>query len=418
MFAKILLAGFSAILLVSCNSSSSPSTSSTKGSAYTIEQRQSAVESLDSRMVQATNQFGLQLHEQLVHASQGENVFISPLSISLALAMTYNGSAGETQEEISRALGWDGMSLEEVNEANRTLIQLLVKAGENIQFDIANSLWARQGKSFHEEFLKVNREFYGAETAELDFNDPKSVKQINQWVSKHTQNKITKIVDEPLSENLVMLLINAIYFKGGWTKDFSEKATRDERFHLQDGSSKQVKMMSQYGGFEYLERPEYQAIRLPYGKGQMSMLVVVPNEASSLEALHKQIWSDPAHFQQSFAQSKGTIELPRFTIEYESTVNSALEALGMKLAFAPGLADFSRMANTPPELYISEVKHKTFLEVNEKGTEAAAVTSIGVEATSAPANPFLMQVDRPFFVAIEDRQTGAWLFVGSITNPQ
>lgn len=408
MFAKQLLVGLG-VLTILCSCS--------KASDISFQKRAEAAEQLDPKIAQAQNNFGLKLHQQLVLEKPNQNLFISPTSVSLALSMAYNGSSGETSQAMAKALGWDGMTMEQINQGNQTMNSLLERAGSGIQLSIANSIWTRKGNKFKDSFLKVNKDYYDAEVSELDFNSPKSVDTINKWVKKHTNNKIPTILDKPFDSQDKMAIVNAIYFQGGWKDEFSPSATKDEPFHYVDGSSKNVPMMSRTGSYEYLKEADYQAIRLPYGEGQMDMLVVLPSEASSLSKLHESLWRDPSRLQKPFRSSIGEIKLPRFKLEYGSPLVPALTKLGMQIAFDSTRADFSKMASQ--QLFIGNVVHKTFLEVNEKGTEAAAATAIMMTGTSAPepTTPFQMVVDRPFFIAIEDRQTGAWLFTGSIYTP-
>lgn len=384
-----------------------------------LEKRQAEASGVDARIVKASNESGMQLHRQLVQTEQNKkrNIFISPTSISLALAMTYNGSMGETQTAMAKTMGWQGMSPDEINRGNQKLISLLQQSGKGVQVHIANSLWARNGKPFHRDFLKTNQAFYDAKVTELDFNSPKAPDTINDWVSKNTNGKIPKLI-ESINPMEVLILMNAVYFDGKWKKEFQPSATKEENFKLQDGSTKQVQMMAQTGTYEYLQEEGFQAIRLPYGDGQMDMLVILPDESSSLDALHDKLWVDQSRWHQPFRQSQGEIKLPRFKLEYGEQLKEPLKAMGMTLPFDQVKADFSGMAPVPPNLFISAVTHKTFVEVNEKGTEAAAVTSVHMKTASAPIDtPFRMTVNRPFFFAIEDRQTGAWLFVGSVVEP-
>ncbi|WP_171641392.1 serpin family protein [Paenibacillus phytorum] len=409
---KLLAAGILLVLIVTaCDNPS--------GNSISMEKRQVAAAGVDVRIVKASNEFGMQLHRQLVQTEQNKkkNIFISPTSISLALAMTYNGSKGETQVSMAKTLGWQGMSLDEMNRGNETLISLLQQPGSDVQVRIANSLWTRKGKPFHSDFTKTNQAFYDAKITELDFNNPKAPDTINDWVNKNTNGKIPRMI-ESIDPMEVLILMNAVYFNGGWKKEFQPSATKEESFKLQDGSTKQVQMMTQSGSYEYLQEEEFQAIRLPYGEGQMDMLVILPDESSSLDALHDKLWEDPNRWHESFQSNRGEIKLPRLKIEYSEKLKEPLKAMGMTLPFDEVHADFSGMAPVPPNLFISAVTHKTFIEVNEKGTEAAAVTSVHMAGASAPIDePFQVTINRPFFFAIEDRQTDAWLFVGSVVEP-
>jgi serine protease inhibitor len=409
---KLLTAGILLVLIV--NACGNPS-----GNSMSLNKRQVTADGVDGRIIKASNEFGMQLHRQLVQTEQNknENIFISPTSISLAIAMAYNGSKGETQASMAKTLGWQGMSLDEINQGNETLIHLLQHSGGDVNVQIANSLWSRKGVALNRDFTKTNQDFYGAKVTELDFKNPKAPDTINEWVNKNTNGKIPRMI-ESIDPQEVMILMNAVYFNGGWTKEFQLSATKEESFILQDGSTKQVQMMSQSGSYEYLHEEGFQSIRLPYGEGQMDMLVILPDESSSLSALHDKLWTDPNRWQESFKSSRGEIKLPRLKIAYGEELKEPLKAMGMTLPFDEAHADFSGIATVSPNLFISAIAHKTFIEVNEKGTEAAAVTSVQMAGASAPIDgPFQMTINRPFFFAIEDRQTGAWLFVGSVVEP-
>jgi len=340
--------------------------------------------------------------------------------VALALSMVYNGARGETERAIARTLELGEIDLDGLNQANAALIESLRVLDPQVALAIANSLWAAQGIAFDQDFLRRNQEFYGAEIATLDFKDASAAAAINQWVERNTGGKIEKIVDR-IGPAAIMFLINAIYFKGNWAKQFDPKRTRDMPFRLLDGRQKQHPLMAQTGKFDYYAGQGFQAASLPYGAGRASMYVFLPEQRSSLRAFRRELghksWDA---WIRHFRQAEGTIVLPRFKLAYEVTLNDALKALGMGIAFDGRRADFSAMvADRKPNANIDEVKHKTFVEVNEEGTEAAAVTSIGMMRTSMmPQRSFSMVVDRPFFCAIRDNQTGALLFLGSIVDPE
>lgn len=374
-------------------------------------------EPVNPKLVTADTAFGIGLFQQLVKHDAGKNVFISPASVSLALSMTYNGASGTTKDAMAKTLGLAGMSLEDVNKANSALLANLQGPGPGVELKIADSLWARDGVLFEKDFMSRNREFYHAEITNLDFDKPDAAGVIDAWVRKKTNGKIDKIVGQ-ISPLAILYLINAVYFKGEWQDKFDEKLTHDGEFTIPDGSKKTVKMMKQNGEYRYMEEPGFQAVSLPYGKGRMSMYVFLPSKDSGLSEFMKTLtpenWTNRMH---SFATREGEIKLPKFKIEYEATLNDALKSMGMGVAFSQDQADFSAMTPIRP-VWISSVKHKTFVEVNEKGTEAAAVTSVTIRATAMPPSArFKMIVDRPFALAISDNQTGALLFLGAITDP-
>ncbi len=375
-------------------------------------------------LVNANNRFGLKLFANLREADAAGNVFISPASVAIALAMTYNGAGGETQQAMARALELNGLSLDEVNQSYAALLQTLATADPKVTLSIANSLWGRQDVAFRQDFLARVRLFYEAEVSALDFSDPATVDIINAWVNEKTNRKISRILDR-ISDDAILFLINAIYFKGAWVKAFDPQATREQPFILLDGSQKPVSMMSRSGEFRHLRGADFQAVSLPFGapdaEGRFSMYVFLPDESSSLDALAARLTAEQwAAWMAQFAPAEGFLAMPRYTLEYEAGLNNALSALGMGVAFDPQQADFSLMVDLRPEnVFISSVRHKTFIEVNEEGAEAAAVTSVEMGVTSAREEPerFTMIVERPFLVAIRDDRSGAVLFIGAIVAP-
>jgi serpin B len=372
---------------------------------------------VDSKVVAANTKFGFKLYKEILKQDSNKNVFVSPTSVAIALSMTYNGASGETQQAMAKALELQGITLPTVNQANNALKASLENADPEVQLSIANSLWAKQGVTFKPDFMERNRQFYGAKVTELDFANAEATRTINNWVKENTRGKIDQVVDQ-LKPDDVLFLINAIYFKGNWTKKFDQNQTAERPFYLSNGTQKQHPMMSQSGKYRYYENETFQAVSLPYGKGRLSLYVFLPRENNSLDAFQQQLavenWQQ---WMNQFRMRNGSIQLPRFKFDYDIQLNNALKVLGMESAFSDG-ADFSNM--TSASVAINEVKHKTFVEVNEEGTEAAAVTSVGVALTSAqmPEEPFQMVVNRPFFCAIRDNQTGTVLFMGSLREPK
>jgi serine protease inhibitor len=368
----------------------------------------------------ANAQFAFKLFAELTKSNIEQNVFISPTSVALALAMVYNGARGETARAIARTLELGEIDLDALNRANAALIESLRAFDPHIALAIANSLWAQQGATFAPDFLSRNQEFYRAEIATLDFGDAQAAATINKWVARNTSGKIEKIIDQ-IDRSAILFLLNAIYFNGSWAKPFDPRRSREMPFTLSGGRQKLLPMMAQTGKFDYYAIQGFQAISLPYGAGRASMYIFLPEQRSSLRAFRRELshksWDA---WLRHFRQAEGTIMLPRFKLTYEATLNDALKALGMGIAFDQRRADFSGMiADGKPSANIDEVKHKTFVEVNEEGTEAAAVTSIGmVRLAMAPQRNFSMIVDRPFFCAIRDNQTGALLFMGTIIEPE
>jgi serpin B len=375
-------------------------------------------DAVDSRLVSANTSFGLKLFAEVVKQDAGKNVFISPASVGLALAMTYNGAVGGTKLAMERALEIQGMNHSELNNAYAQLRQALDSADPKVELRIANSLWAKKGAAFNPDFIQRDKQFYGADVTALDFGDPGAPATINAWVADKTKGKISHIVDQ-IDAQSILFLINAIYFKGKWSIEFDKAKTKEDTFTTGASQQKRVPMMHQSGKYNYYEGKNFQAVSLPYGDGRASMYIFLPAQGSRLDEFQKELtaanWET---WMKQFTQIDGSIAFPRFKVEYEVGLNDALTALGMGIAFDADRADFSGIVQGSGRAYISRVKHKTFAEVNEEGTEAAAVTSVEMRVTSArPQKNFQMIVDRPFFCAIRDNKTGTVLFVGSITDP-
>ncbi len=378
---------------------------------------------IDDSVVTANTQFGFKLFDEIRKTEQDKNIFISPLSVSLALAMTLNGAAGETEQAMTNTLQLQGLDAEAINVGYAGLRQTLLTSDPKVTLTIANSLWARQGIPFHQSFLQRNAHFFEAEISMLDFNDPSASKTINQWVDTNTNGKIQKIVGDTSDPDTVLFLINAIYFKGAWQREFDPSRTQDDSFYLANGNVKQVPMMRQQRRYPYYRGENFQAISLAYGDGRMRMYIFLPDPESDLntflENLNAERWEN---WLSRFHGQDVSLVMPKFKLKYERNLNDTLQALGMDVAFDPELANFSRMAPLEllpwDNLYINEVSHKTFVEVNEEGTEAAAATSVGIVGiTSAPPPPIPFTIDRPFFLAIRDNQTKTVLFIGVVVDP-
>jgi serine protease inhibitor len=376
---------------------------------------------IDPKLSEANAKFGFKLYSELLRESAGKNLFISPSSIALCLTMAYNGASGETQKAMASALETQSMNLDQLNHAYADLRAALTNPDGEIQLQIANSLWARQGLPFKPDFIQRNKDYFGAQVTALNFGDPSAPATINQWVNTNTNGKISKIVDQ-IDSNAVLFLINAIYFKGTWSKAFDKAKTHPQDFTPASGSARQVPMMSQSGKYQYLETNDFQAVSLPYGGGRVSFYVFLPSSSSDLSKLEKTLTYDNwQKWMGQFRSTNGDISLPRFRVDYDVSLNDALKALGMGVAFDDSRADFSGMIQMSGQrVFISRVKHKTYAEVNEEGTEAAAVTSTEMRTTAMRVEPqrFRMVVDHPFFCAIRDNTTGEMLFMGSIYDPQ
>jgi serine protease inhibitor len=389
-------------------------------------------------LLTSANKFGLNLFKEIVaRTPETENIFISPLSVSYALGMCYNGANGDTREAIGLTLQMADLPLEEMNQAYHDLTQILVNADSLIDFRVANSFWSRQGKAIQPRFIDLARTFFDARVEEIDFQTPWAADTINSWVDRSTNGKITDMVKPPIDPTVIAMIFNAIYFKGNWMFPFDTANTRTNTFHLADGSGTECDMMFLDQDECWMQLPDtlypqtdsniilYQdhevfVLSMPYGKGDFRMSIVVPNRwfdyplntsatiEDVIESMTPEKWDmwtsgdTPYRFE---------LKLPRFKFEYEVKLNDVLKILGMEIAFSPG-ADLSNMF-VDGGGWIDEAKHKTFIQVDEKGTEAAAVTQITIIRSAPPS----VICDRPFLIVIHEDVSGAILFMGRIANP-
>jgi serine protease inhibitor len=368
-------------------------------------------------LVLSNNTFGFDMFRTINKSeTTDKNVFISPLSISLALAMTYNGANGDTKTEMQNTLRFPDLSTDEINGYFQTLSNTLLDLYPTVKLGIANSIWYRQDFTVLPEFVTVNQTYYNADVQALDFNDPASVDKINHWVATKTNDKITNVING-IPGDLVMFLINAIYFKGQWTYEFKKEATVEGSFHKTPETQSTIPFMNQEGTFNYYSNDSLQLVEMPYGQGNFSMMVLLPKNGHSVSSLTGGItpetWSD---WTDHMEKANVAISLPRFKFEYEKILNEDLKTLGMGRAFSDN-ADFSKI-NGVGGLLISFVKHNSFVEVNEEGTEAAAVTVVGIIATSAGPGPSFIPfiADHPFVFAIRETTTNTILFMGKVVT--
>jgi serine protease inhibitor len=362
--------------------------------------------------------FGLDLFRRLAEAKPDENVVVSPLSAGLAVSMLANGATGATRAGIEQALA-AGMGLDALNTANAALAAAL--RTDDVELAVANSLWARQGVPFLPAFLEQNRQFYRAEVASLDFASPDAARRINEWASSNTRGRITEMVRPPLDADVILYLMNAVYFKGRWQDEFRADATRPGTFHA-PGGDVQRPMMSRTDSYGYLRGEGFQAARLPYRGGRFAMYVLLPDSGQSLAQLRGRLTAEAWRgWMGGFGTREVRLTMPKYRMALESRLNAPLQAMGMADAFIPTRAMFGAMLSSEylarQNAYVSEAKQKVFIEVNEEGTEAAAVTGIEMRTTSAPAPPMELTIDRPFVIAVRDDQTGALLFVGQVSDP-
>jgi serine protease inhibitor len=367
------------------------------------------------QVVSASNEFGLDLFREIsAHETIDKNLFISPTSISLALAMTWNGARTATADSMAFALRFPDLDTNEINAVYRDLMNGLTTVDEKVLLSIANSIWYRQDFVVESDFIAANQNYYKAKVAGLDFGDPSSKDIINGWVEEQTNGKIKDLIAS-IDNSYVMFLVNAIYFKGLWQIEFDKANTHDAPFILPDGSQKTVSMMYLDDTLSSFSNELFQAVELDYGRGNYSMVVLLPKAEKSvndiINVLTPENWTN---WMNGFNKTDLVLSLPRFKFEYDIQLKDALTAMGMGIAFSYA-ADFTGI-NKDGGLYIDYVRHKSFVEVNEEGTEAAAATVVAIKETAMLEN--IMYVNHPFIFAIREKSTGAVVFLGRVANPE
>lgn len=354
-------------------------------------------------------------------ADHSGNVMVSPASVYLALAMALNGADGETKDQMIKVLAKEGLSIQAVSEACRDWMAMLASKGDKTTLGIANAIWFDQDFSPAQEFLQSNSDYFSAAARKLDFRDSSAPKEINRWVKDATRGTIDQIVDS-IDPDVVMYLINTVYFKSEWQTPFDPKATRDQTFNAPEGPM-EVHFMNRIDSMDYVAGYGVQGVLLPYEDQRFSYFALLPDGQTQprqwiAQQEAGQLMEKISALMEQKQNVLMSLSLPKYASRYEDSLKDELSQLGMEMAFDPALADFSRMnAAGEKNLYISEVKHKTYVRVDEKGTEASAATSVEVSVTSMPVYECLLMFDRPFIYGIVDNQTGLPLFFGILENP-
>ena len=363
-----------------------------------------------------SNSFNFSLFQKVnSQAEPDENLLISPLSSNLALGMLLNGADGNTAEQIKNVLGWSDEDMNVVNENYKNIIISLPSLDNAVELGIANALWHHEPFTIKDNFLTTLDNKFDAEINAYDFNKAEAPEVINNWVENNTNGLIKKIIDK-ISPSEVMFLLNALYFKGDWTTQFDKSQTQKLPFKNINGITSEVEMMMlKEVDLDVSVRDEFTVFDLPYGDEVFSLAIVLPNKEESLEAVLKEI---NAEEWDSFDETKSSREvivgLPKFELNYNITLNEVLKELGITDVFNASMSDLSQISEQ--QLNVSEVKHKTYMKVDEEGTEAAAVTSIGVEVTSIGDEPLILKCDRPFAFFIYEKELGNILFSGKIVS--
>ncbi len=367
---------------------------------------------------EANNQLGFSVLSK-IDTPKDENAFISPTSLYTALLLAYNGADGDTKEEFKDTLQIRDWTDTEVNEAMNILLHSFEKDIEAIDVSSANSLWLANEYTFQKDYEQAMEQYFDAHITMIDRADDTSADKINKWVNKETRGKIEEIMEPPLDSNFVALLVNVLYFNGEWQYEFEESATEERVFHTATNEV-DVDFMFLQEELSYMENEDVQAVKLPYGEGEMMMQVFLPKEDVEIkEVIDTMLMEEWETWQTDFQEREGKLLFPKFEMEYDIVLNDVLQELGIEAAFTER-ADFSYLIEETNGLAISEVKQKTYIDVDEVGTEAAAATSVEIVETSLVVDedePFEMDVNRPFIFAITDTATDAILFLGQINDP-
>lgn len=341
-----------------------------------------------------------------------KSYFVSPLSLHIALGMLLNGTDGQTKTEIQKVLKTNGLTDEETNKIYRNLIEGLPNVDPKVTNTIANSIWQQASFPVEETFVKTLKQSFNAQHYVRNFGQPATLAEINGWASDNTNGKIKKILNE-ISPEQVLFLINALYFKGDWKHQFEKKSTYKTTFNGVSGKQ-ETDMMQMTEKLKYAVTDSYQAVELPYGDDKYVMTVILPNGISTDEVISGFSLANWQELSGKLNEQKVVIGLPKFTMEYKKELNDVLISMGMPSAFS-NTADLSKISPPAGKIKVGFVKQDTFIAVDEEGTEAAAVTTIGIEVTSVPINP-IMICDRPFLFTISERTSGTIMFTGKIVN--
>lgn len=394
------------LMAISCTNQNDPTT------AIPTDAKPIVMKAGMEKRINQDNEFAFDLLKKTIAGFDQANVFVSPLSVSIALGMAWNGANGQTKTEMETALKMSGISVSDINEYYKLMQTTLPTIDPTTKLSIANSLWYRTGFPVKSDFLQINSDYFNAYVRELDFSQAWAKDTIDNWCSKKTNKLIPSIIDN-ISSDMRMYLINAVYFKGIWRQKFETKNTVEVNFTNELGTVVKVNMMSQTDTFAYAQDNYAKYLDMPYGNKAFSMTIVLPNEekttADVLNYLTTANWNNALS-----AMTKGEVmvKIPRFKVENKFKLNSVLKNMGMNLAFSD-FADFSKIS--VQSLKISEVLHKTYVVVNEEGTEAAAVTSVGMMTTSMPVVKEFI-VNKPFLYLIREKSTGVILFIGKMGN--
>jgi serine protease inhibitor len=377
-----------------------------------------AITAVEQQVITSANNFSMELLSAINQQNTGDNVFISPFSVSAALSMTLNGARVETKDAMKQTLHLSHMSDEEINAAYKGMVEFLLQLDKKVDLQIANSNWYRQDLNIHPEFAAILKEYYDAEVKAADFADPATVSRINGWIEDKTRGKIKDMLDA-IPGNAVMYLINAIYFKADWQYTFDEKATSKKPFFTPSGE-KQVDMMHSKGvKMNVYYHSDFILADLPYGNGQFSMTILMPHAGRDInQTINTLSLEDFAGYINQTDTTTAEVYLPKFKLEFKEELKDVLSDMGMGIAFSTA-ADFSGLFKELLPLAISRVLHQSFVEVNEKGSEAAAATIVEIIELSSGSEgrPRVVNINRPFAFFIREKHSNTILFSGKLLDP-
>jgi len=407
-----IIAGLAVVTLTgSCSKNDNPEQDLTPKSITLTAEAPQAIAS--------SNDFGVALFTKVAE-EENKNLMLSPLSASAALTMLLNGCGGDTYTQLQGTLNYpSGMTIGDINEAYKSLVDQLLKADPKVKLALANAIFYRNGFSVKAPFLEIMHNDYKATVDDLDFSTPAALTTINKWASDNTNKKIPKVLDE-IEGDAVMFVMNALYFNGDWSYQFDKSLTEERAFYPDGDGTVNVSTMNGEVGSKVVYRNDYKAIEMPYGRTNFTMVVIVPQGtlSSFYTSFTHQSWSQlTAELDGKAEFGKTIVFMPKFKFDYEKYLNDQLISMGMVDAFSQYKADLSGISDN--QIYVSFVKQNTFVEVDEEGTEAAAVTTIAIfDTVSMPPKPTTFVIDKPFIFAIRERTTNVLLFIGQVVNPQ
>lgn len=386
---------------------------------YSKNKEEISAKEVDKEVVEGNNKFAFNIFKEISKDENNKNVFISPLSISMALTMTYNGAKENTKAEMNKVLGYEGMSDDKINNSYKILHSYLENIDENVKLNLSNSIWIREGQNINKEFININKDIFGAKVDNLDFSKSSSVDKINNWIEKSTNNMIKDMLKGPIDGDVIMYLINAIYFKGQWQEPFDTNNNIIGKFTNSKGEKSEIDFMRKVAADDktfYGEKDDFKAIKMPYDSGKVSMYAVLPKEGLNIDNFINNLdmnkWNS---IKESIGKEQEAVNVsfPKFEIEYGAKeLKEPLAALGMKDIFS----DRANLSGIREGICVSSVLHQGKIEVNEKGSEAAAATIVEVRETAMPIidDPKEFIADRPFVFIIEDEESGTILFMGKL----